>query len=331
MVASYFASTVQGLEPVLAAELASPLIGGLDVTEGRLGVHFSGGPAVGARAVLWARTPLKVMELLASEEGVRTAEDLYAFGREGAGGSWSDLVPTPSTTISVQAVLGAGRAIERQRAKPGDWRCNKCDALVFASREDCYKCGAKKRDAGAAGGDLTHSHYSALTIKNAVCDSLRDELGWRPSVEPEQADVPLFVHVSARGSASLYRVLSGGASMHKRGYRSDAPIHVAALRETLAAGLLLHAGYDPSVHVLCDPMAGSGTIPIEAALIATNTAPGLLRAPPPLTRWATREDRSSRTARGRRTAARAEGTGGESAYEAAWLEAVAEGCNSQAG
>lgn len=60
-----------------------------------------------------------------------------------------------------------------------------------------------------------------------------------------------------------------------RGYR-DA-MHAAALRETLASGLLLLSGYDPSRHVLCDPMAGSGTIAIEAALMARDIAPGLLR------------------------------------------------------
>jgi len=75
--------------------------------------------------------------------------------------------------------------------------------------------------------------------------------------------------------------------MHKRGYRTGA-IHAGALRESTGAGLLLHAGYDPERHVLCDPMAGSGTLPIEAALIATQTAPGLLRQPPPISRrsWA---------------------------------------------
>ena len=54
----------------------------------------------------------------------------------------------------------------------------------------------------------------------------------------------------------------------------------------MAAGLLLHAGYDAEQQTLVDPMCGSGTFAIEAALIATNTAPGTMRAPPPLLRWA---------------------------------------------
>ena len=58
------------------------------------------------------------------------------------------------------------------------------------------------------------------------------------------------------------------------------PMHVAALKETCAAGMLMHAGYDPDTAVLCDPMCGSGAVPIEAALIATRTAPGhILRLP----------------------------------------------------
>ena len=163
----YFASTVKGLEPVLAAELSSPRVGGLDVAEGRLGVHFSGPPDVGARAVLWARSSLKVMELLAREEEVHTADDLYAFSREAISPAyrWEDLVPSQSQTISVQAVLGAGRAIEQGRARPGDWRCPSCNAMVFASKFECFKCGAPKPGgAGGASGDLTHSHYTALTV-----------------------------------------------------------------------------------------------------------------------------------------------------------------------
>lgn len=278
---SYFASCVKGLEPILARELASPNIGAHDVREGRLGVSFEGPPEVGARAVLWGRSCLKVMELLGKEEDVHTADNLYEFARETV--RWDELVAGQTETISVQAVIGASRAQEMGRgARPGDWHCSECGSLVFASKDACFKCGARKPFDDPNG--LTHTHFSALTVKNAVVDVLRDTTGWRPSVDTQDADLPLFLHVH-RGDASLYRVLSGSSSMHKRGYRADSAMHVAALRETLAAGLLLHADYDPSTHVLCDPMCGSGTIPIEAALLATNTAPGLLRAPPAFTRW----------------------------------------------
>jgi len=86
----------------------------------------------------------------------------------------------------------------------------------------------------------------------------------------------------------VYRSLGGSGSLHKRGYRST--MHAASLRETLAAGCLMHAGWPPvpagddgesfapsSELRLLDPMCGSGTIAIEAALMARNVAPGLLR------------------------------------------------------
>lgn len=280
----YYATCVGGVEPILAAELKAARIGASDVTEGRLGVAFTGSAEVGARAVLWSRTALKIMELLSVSEGVHRAEDLYEATREAA--EWSDLVGGPEQTISVQAVLGTQRALESGRMRPGDWTCVSCGAVVFASKDECFRCGAPRPDGSQGSGEsgLAHSHFTALTVKNAVCDALRERHGWRPSVDPEDADLPLFLYVH-NGEASLYRVLSGGASMHKRGYRAGQAVHAAALRETLAAAMLLHAEYAPSAQVLCDPMCGSGTIPIEAALIATDTAPGLLRPPPALTRW----------------------------------------------
>jgi putative N6-adenine-specific DNA methylase len=249
----------------------------MDVVEGHLGVHFHGGPQVGARAVLWVRSAIRVMEELAVADDVRSADDLYAFAREDI--DWRRLIAKESQTISVQAVVGAGRAQHSGRMRPGDWECPECSELVFASKQSCFACGAPRP---AVESTLTHSHFTALTIKNAACDALRDEVGWRPSVDTADADLPLSLYLH-RGQATLYRVCSGATSMHKRGYRTGA-IHAGALKESIAAGLLLHAGYDPEQHTLCDPMAGSGTFPIEAALIATDTAPGLLRPTPPIGR-----------------------------------------------
>lgn len=278
----YFASCVGGVEPILAAELASPRIGARDVAEGRLGVSFTGSAEVGARAVLWSRTALRIMELLTIAEGVYDADALYEATRDAA--DWSELLAGPEQTISVQAVLGTQRAAEAGRMRQGDWQCGACGATVFASKSECFRCRAPKPQGEGMEQGLTHTHFSALTVKNAVCDALRERHGWRPSVDAEDADLPLFLHVH-KGEASLYRMLSGVTSLHKRGYRTGQAVHAAALRETLAAAMLLHAGYEPSTDVLCDPMCGSGTIPIEAALIATDSAPGLLRPPPALSRW----------------------------------------------
>jgi 23S rRNA G2445 N2-methylase RlmL len=126
--------------------------------------------------------------------------------------------------------------------------------------------------------DFNHSHYTSLTLKNAVVDWFRDHGLERPSVSVDDPDLSLLLYLH-RGTATLYRVWSGDASLHKRGYRDV--VHRAALRESTAAALLLAAGWSSpssqSSSILCDPFCGSGTLLIEAALIAADCAPGLIR------------------------------------------------------
>ncbi|KAJ8598079.1 hypothetical protein CTAYLR_005582 [Chrysophaeum taylorii] len=118
---------------------------------------------------------------------------------------------------------------------------------------------------------LDHSHFSSLTLKNAVVDELREKVGSRPSIDTNDPDLPLGLYLH-RGDAIIARALSSH-SLHKRGYR--AAMHKAALKETLAAGCLAIAGVGSSHFV--DPMCGSGTLAIEAALGSREIAPGLLR------------------------------------------------------
>lgn len=129
--------------------------------------------------------------------------------------------------------------------------------------------------------ELNNSHFSSLTVKNAIVDQVRDASGGtRPSVSVDNPDMVALVYLH-KDEATCYRVWSGNESMHKRGYRNDA-IHKAALRETTAAALLLAAGYsgevkdDTKKEILCDPMSGSGTLLLEGSLILCDTAPGLL-------------------------------------------------------
>jgi putative N6-adenine-specific DNA methylase len=119
---------------------------------------------------------------------------------------------------------------------------------------------------------LRNSHVTALKVKDAVCDRLRDDTGRRPSVDRDRPDLPLHLHVR-RGMATLSRDWSG-ESLHRRGYRIDKV--AAPLREHLAAGILLLTGWDPAT-ALADPMCGSGTLVIEAAMMAQRKAPGLQR------------------------------------------------------
>jgi putative N6-adenine-specific DNA methylase len=136
-------------------------------------------------------------------------------------------------------------------------------------------------DARVRDSELTHSRYAALRIKDALCDRLRDRLGSRPDVDVHSADLPLSLYLW-KDTAILYRD-SSGTTLHKRGYRRA--MHRSSLNECIAAGMLQLAGWEGTTD-LVDPMCGSGTILIEAALMALERAPGLLRKRAfPFQRW----------------------------------------------
>jgi putative N6-adenine-specific DNA methylase len=127
-------------------------------------------------------------------------------------------------------------------------------------------------DSNVRDSRITHSKYAALRVKDAICDQFVDRVGRRPSVDVDTPMVGLNLHIY-RNHAVL-SLESSGESLHKRGYR---PIQTRApLNEALAAALVLHTGWRGDVP-LCDPLCGSGTIPIEAAWIALRRPPGLTR------------------------------------------------------
>ncbi len=120
---------------------------------------------------------------------------------------------------------------------------------------------------------LRHTGFVATRIKDAIVDQFRDRSGNRPTVDTDQPDLRLHCHLTASGHATLSLELSNG-SLHRRGYRLDGGL--APLRETLAAGVLWRARWPqlvalmPETEVaLFDPMCGSGTLVIEAALRLT--------------------------------------------------------------
>jgi len=129
---------------------------------------------------------------------------------------------------------------------------------------------------------FTHSGLPALVVKDAIVDQLRERTGSRPSVDRADPDVRVFLHIGGE-RAALYLDLSGAQPLGRRGYRTAAG--EAPLRETLAAAILRLAQWDRKTPLI-DPMCGSGTIPIEAALWARNLAPGLPRARFGFERWA---------------------------------------------
>lgn len=118
----------------------------------------------------------------------------------------------------------------------------------------------------------THSLFAAQLTKDAIVDQFRSRSGQRPSVDLDDPDLRISLHLS-ENVATVY-LDSSGESLHKRGYRSETG--EAPISETLAAGILLLAGWKGE-SPLVDPMCGSGTFPIEAALLARNRAPGLIR------------------------------------------------------
>lgn len=117
-----------------------------------------------------------------------------------------------------------------------------------------------------------NSNFAAQVVKDAVVDTIRSRQGWRPSVDRSSPDMRLHLHLSD-GLTSL-GLDSTGEQLSHRGYRPRGG--PAPLAETLAAGILLLAGYDGSQPLL-DPLCGTGTFAAEAALIATRTPPGLRR------------------------------------------------------
>ena len=138
--------------------------------------------------------------------------------------------------------------------------------------------------------NLNHSGFTALKAKDAIVDQIRmhDSRHQRPSISKTDADVRIFIYL-VNNKVSVYMDLSGDG-LHRRGYRKetgDAP-----LRETLAAALLRMSGWDRKTPFL-DPMCGSGTIAIEAALWAANFAPGLFRERFGFERWANFNEKSA--------------------------------------
>lgn len=128
--------------------------------------------------------------------------------------------------------------------------------------------------------DFRNSMFASLKVKDAIADFFRDKFGKRPNVDTEDPDIIINVHIF-QNSCTL-SIDSSGESLHKRGYRvkqGDAP-----LSEVLAAGMILMSGWRGNSDFM-DPMCGSGTLPIEAAMIAQNIPPAKFRKEFAFQRW----------------------------------------------
>jgi len=139
-------------------------------------------------------------------------------------------------------------------------------------------------DAVGSTQGVTHSQYAALRVKDAIVDTFRDKTGERPNVDTEHPG--LRINLVLRKGKAIISINLSGPPLHQRGYRKGAG--VAPLKENLAAAMLLRAGW-PAIYAggggLVDPLCGSGTLPIEAALMTADVAPGLRRERWGFTRW----------------------------------------------
>lgn len=259
--ATYFATCAQGLGDVLAEELRSKHINADVLEVATSGVRFRGisepEHITAYRACLWLRTATRVLHFL-----------------------FSVSLPTSNRVATLDAVYD----LVKQRVDWGHY-------LQGGRRTFSIQIRTSE--------DSDHPSFRLLQIraKDAICDSLRDAHLEKPP-PPEnhgEADLPLVL-VLHNGVLTLYRDMAG-VSLHKRGYRADTALHRSSLNESVAAGMLYLAGFTPEGSVfiddappdqlfVVDPMCGSATLLIEAALLRLQVAVGLYRQSPfPFEHW----------------------------------------------
>lgn len=308
---NYLATCVPGLAHILKRELEDlhrPDLVEIEMS-GTAAVTFRATREASLYALCWLRSAHRLLELVAS----------------------TDAAATTTTSVFENAVVddddgreNGRKMILRDRQDVHDFIRQRVNAkeLLGDGKGGLLTVSVKAlmNNPGQLPPDLTHSHYTALTIKNALCDVTREMRGDRPDVDVENPDVPLVAIFLGResrtdggASLSLYRSLHPPGSLHRRGYRQGSAIHKAAMKESLAAGLLIEAGWLEKVRNLqrkedgednygnnidarlrfMDPMAGSGSLVLEAAMMAADIAPGLMRVRcgvpnanmPPVLRW----------------------------------------------
>jgi putative N6-adenine-specific DNA methylase len=218
---SYTATTLAGLEEVLARELTE--IGADEVQMGRRSVYFSGDLKMLYKANYCLRTALRIL-LPVDSYKIFSADDLYQRGKNF---KWEEL-----------------------------FGCDQTFAIQSTVFTDLFN----------------NSMFASLKLKDAIVDRFRYKFGERPSVDSKNPDILINLHIS--NNFCTISLDSSGESLHKRGYRvgqNEAPIS-----EVLAAGLLLLSDWDQKSELI-DPMCGSGTIAIEAAMVANGIYPGRIR------------------------------------------------------
>jgi putative N6-adenine-specific DNA methylase len=135
-------------------------------------------------------------------------------------------------------------------------------------------------DAVVFSEEFRHSKFVSYKVKDAIVDQFREKTGKRPNISVANPDIRLNIHIAE--DLCTLSLDSSGESLHRRGYRQESV--EAPLNEVLAAGMILMSGWQGETDFI-DPMCGSGTLLIEAALIAKNMAPGLFRKEYAFEKW----------------------------------------------
>lgn len=208
------------------------------------------------------------------------ARELVALGATGIRERSTDVSFRGSIETAYRACLES-RTANRVFLELGEFDVNSADEYYAAARRIDWSAhiaqGATLAcDFSGRHPAITHTHFGALRLKDAIVDSLRESSGFRPDISTERPSVRVHAH-SQKNRISISLDLSG-ESLHRRGYRGAAG--EAPLKENVAAGVLLRAGWPEMAAAgaeFLDPMCGSGTFVIEAALIAADIAPGLGR------------------------------------------------------
>ncbi len=127
---------------------------------------------------------------------------------------------------------------------------------------------------------FNHSQFVALKTKDAIVDQFKSKFGDRPNIDKDHPDLKINVHI--QNDICTVSLDTSGASLHQRGYRTAT--NIAPINEVLAAGILILSGWEGQSHFL-DPMCGSGTFLVEAAMIACNIPPNINRKEFAFEKW----------------------------------------------
>ena len=215
-----------------------------------------------------AKTTYGLEEILAGELAAIGADDIKVLNRAVSYRGDTDLLYRSNYCLRT-----ALRIIKPILSAPVSNEKELYDAIRLIRWNDWLdKKGNLAVDATVMSSLFTHSHYVAQKVKDAVVDQFRDRYGIRPSVNIDNPDLRINIHIAEKKlTVSLD---SSGDSLHKRGYRVVQG--KANLSEVLASGMILLTGWKGD-SCFVDPMCGSGTLPLEAAMIANRIPPGYYR------------------------------------------------------